>query len=105
MTPKQAKAAAIGQALIAIAEFYRVEPRRIISEEQCRGQVTRDARDVAVFYLYRQGLSWNFLSWLFKRSVDCVRKCEARGAIRMMGEDWEMLKALPRIPNTVEVAR
>lgn len=103
LTPKQAKALAIHQTSLVIAEFYSVVPEHLFSESPRKGQKMKSARAMLICHLRTQGMSLENVSRLVRRSVDSVRKAAHQAVIRMSPEERALLTVLPAIPNTLSL--
>ncbi len=100
---KQAKAAAIHQSLLAIADFYNVPAASVLSEGMDSKKPVRDARAALMHHLRQSGMSYDAVGRVVRRSSDTVRQ-NSRKAALLTGDERAMLDSLPAIPNTLVLA-
>lgn len=100
---RAAKLQAITHCVATIARHCEVDPLHIVDGKTHKGAAIREARSMLAFHLYRCGMSYQSIGNLLQRSKDNARRLESDGAIRMMGEDRQMIDSLPAIPNRIEI--
>lgn len=92
---KQEKAQWIADCAETIANHYRVAPTALFDVHASHSHAVQNARNVLIFHLYRNGMSYNSIGRVVKRSVDYVRRGEKRGAARLLSPDKWMIGKLP----------
>lgn len=94
--PKQKRIDAIHQSILAISEYFEINPAHLLSEEPRKG--LGPARGILIYHLHNQGVSLENISRLVKRSTDSVRKSNHEAVIRMQPEEATLIASLPSIP-------
>lgn len=99
MTKKQA----IEQSILAIAEYFDIDPLALADQRKTRGARTKNAMAAFIYHLHSCGMSYDRIG-KFIAKHDCqVRKYESQGRMMMHGQQKEMIESLPKIPTTLEI--
>lgn len=98
---KQAKAQAIHQTLLVVADLFNVTPDKLISDIAHKGPAIQRARNLFMKHLHTQGLSYISIGRIVRRSSDCVRVGVKRAELEVTPEERSLLAVLPAIPSTL----
>jgi hypothetical protein len=96
---KQDRAKAIEVAACMIASEYGVNVRKLFLEAQTKCQQTREAKELLVYYLHSQGMSFLSISRIIGRSEDFTRRAQIAGQSKLMKSDKKLIARLPKIPS------
>jgi chromosomal replication initiation ATPase DnaA len=98
MTAKKSRSDTILKCLRAVADYYGIEPTKVLDRNQMHpSKKAMAARDVMYYHLRECGMEYHAIGRIFGRAEDTVRKGASRGVCRLMGEDRYMMENLPRI--------
>lgn len=101
---KSERAEAIARCASMLAEHYEIDPSKMFTATQSKSLAVREARQMLIYHLYRNGMSFDRIGKLVGRSGDYCRRMESQGAIRMMGKDRKLIDRLPVIPSSLRLA-
>lgn len=99
-TLRQKRIDAIHQTIIAVSEFFQINPDHILSNIPKKGKGLKSARGILVHHLHNNGMSIESISRLVKRSPDSVRAAKHEAVIRMQPEEAALIASLPSIPKS-----
>ena len=100
---KQERAEVILQCAKTIAAYYETTTMLLLSPVSYKAKEIQDARNAFVYHLHACGMSRAAIGRILQRSTDCVERRRAVGVKAMNGDDFDMIRSLPRIPSSLVI--
>ena len=104
MTHKQTKAEAIALCIAKVAIHFDVDPFKLGSSADAKGQKMQLARKTLYHHLHACGMSWRAIGKIWNRSVHSLSEGARIGLLRLEAADRAMLASLPNIPTTLDIS-
>ena len=101
---KRIKADTIAACATIIAEHCDTVPEKVFTEIQSKCHKVREARSILIHHLNNCGMTFDRIGKLLQRNPGFCQKANRDFTIRMMSDDFEILKKLPFVPNSLECA-
>tara|TARA_R110000868_G_scaffold51318_4_gene162887 strand:- start:737 stop:1054 length:318 start_codon:yes stop_codon:yes gene_type:complete len=99
------KAQQIEACLVAVSKYYHTDPVKVLTSFCANGAATRKARCLLWYHMHDCGMSYHQIGRIFGNlSIDHVTKRAKQGMMSMNEEDRMLLKTLPRIETTLDIA-